>query len=85
MTDEIDDKTLKEFIMQHDGKIKALKEVHHPFIAKYTEEFFSDNRKYCVVNEFISGLNLSEIFSQNISLTENEIMNYFTMILLALD
>jgi len=30
-------------------------------------------------------LNLSEIFSQNISLTENEIMNYFTMILLALD
>ena len=29
--------------MQIDGKIEALQKNEHPFIAKYVEEFVSDN------------------------------------------
>ncbi len=56
----------------------------HPFIIKYYDRFIY-SEKECIVTELASGGNLKDLETSKMNLTEDESMDYFTMILLGLN
>ena len=69
--------------MGYERELEILKEVQHPFIIEYIEEFPYKNF-LCIVTKLASGGDL-EKYMRNKKFSEDEAMSYFAMILLGLD
>ena len=67
----------------YDRELKILQETTHPFVVKYMEEFFYKDR-LCIVTQFASGGDLDSLMRKKKTFTNDEAMDYFTMILIAL-
>ena len=67
----------------YDRELKILQETSHPFVVKYMEEFFYQER-LCIVTQFASGGDLDSLMRKKKNFTNDEAMNYFTMILIGL-
>ncbi len=62
-----------------------MKESHHPFIIDYEEEFKHTNEQICIVTQFASGGSLKDVIEKSDSLSKDDAMFYFIMMLLALN
>ena len=65
-------------------ELQILKGTSHPFIIKYKDEFLYKENNSCIVTQFASGGDLKSMMERQINFTEDEAMNYFTMILVGL-
>ena len=64
---------------------EILKEMNCPFVIQYVEEFNYKKDYLCIVTQFASGGDFDALLKKKKIFTEEEAMNYFTMILIALD
>ncbi len=69
----------------YQSELKFLKEAKHPFVIEYFEEFTLKNKNLCIVSKFSSGGDFEKFMNNQKSFTEDEALEYFTMILLSLD
>lgn len=69
--------------LSYQRELEALKELSHPFVIKFIEEFdYKDN--YYIITNLASEGNLDKLMDKNKIFTEDEVMHYFTMILISL-
>jgi serine/threonine protein kinase len=61
-----------------------LKQIDHPFIVEYIEEFSFKKNHLCIVTKLASGGDF-EKYMRNREFSEDESMTYFATILLGLD
>ena len=67
--------------------------MNHPFVIKYKDKFVYKGEKACIVTELVNGGDLGSLITKRLNssaltttlFTEEEIMNYFIMILIGLD
>ena len=71
--------------LSFDRELKILKESNYPFIIEYIEEFLYSNGQLCIITEFAPGGTLKDIINNKETINQDEIMSFFTMILLALN
>ena len=64
-------------------ELEIMQKSNHPFVIKYYEKFIYKD-KVCIVTELASCGNLEDLEKKQINFTEDEAMNYFTMILIGL-
>jgi serine/threonine protein kinase len=64
-------------------ELKYLQETSHPFVVKFIEEFVYYDKKI-IITELASGGDLAALMESKEKITEDEAMNYFTMILIGL-
>jgi serine/threonine protein kinase len=69
----------------YERELKIMKEAKHPFIIEYIEEFLCKNNKLCIVTKLASGGDFEKFIKEKKTFTEEEALEFFTMILLALD
>ncbi len=70
-----------------DRELKIIKEIDHPFVIKYYDEFEYRKdaiKKICIVSQLANGGNLESLMKRKKIFTEDEGMYYFTMILIGL-
>jgi NIMA (never in mitosis gene a)-related kinase 1/4/5 len=70
----------------YERELKILQNVNHPFIIRYIDEFIYDKDYLCIVTQYASGGDLDTKMENRKEepFSEEEAMNYFTMILIGL-
>ncbi len=63
--------------------MKILSEVDHPFIIKFIETFEFKGLQW-IITDYVSGGTLKDILDKQLSLSLDEAMSYFVMMLLGL-
>ena len=70
-------------------EVEIVKNLNYPLVISYVDEFLFNNEKFCLVTRLASNKNLKKFIEKRIkrnnNITEKEIIDFVTMILLALD
>ncbi len=65
-------------------ELEILREVSHPFIIEYVEEFNYNKQHLCIVTKYAPGGDLEQYIKKQSKISEEDAMSYFAMILLGL-